>query len=260
MPLAKMSLSKRMWIYLAVAIVLLIIFFIFYNYCGGKEWIQERTQQVKAQRALDEIKEDMVSEIAGPPPPPTESAQRLSTHEQIGNTSLYPYFDITIGGEPAGRVVMELFDENLPRTCRNFRTLCVKRAINSANADDEPDYKGTPFHRVIPGFMIQGGDTTNGDGTGGMSIFGRRFEDEGFEYRHNQEGLLSMANAGPNTNGSQFFITTKPAPHLDGKHVVFGIVLKGYDVIKRIERLETDGGDRPLQPVIIADCGLMEAE
>ena len=116
-------------------------------------------------------------------------------------------------------------------------------------------YKGTPIHRVIKGFMIQGGDITNGDGTGGHSIYGAQFPDEGFQLNHTQSGLLSMANAGPNTNNSQFFITTAPAPHLDGKHVVFGRVIKGYEYIQQIENIPTHG-DAPTMPCTIVNCGI----
>ena len=119
-----------------------------------------------------------------------------------------------------------------------------------------PAYKGSTFHRIIEDFMIQGGDFTNHNGTGGRSIYGDKFEDESFELKHNQPGILSMANAGPNTNGSQFFICTQPAPHLDGKHVAFGIVKKGYDVIEMLNGLETDGNDKPLKECKIVECGL----
>ncbi len=172
----------------------------------------------------------------------------------VENTSLYPFFDIQIGDENAGRVIMQLFDEDAPKTCRNFRHLCGKNILNNSS---RPSYVGVPFHRVIKDFMIQGGDITYGNGTGGMSIYGEYFEDENLEIKHNQPGLLSMANAGPNTNNSQFFILTKEAPWLDGKHVVFGIVLHGMDVIKKIESLETNPQDEPAQKVTILRSGLM---
>ena len=159
------------------------------------------------------------------------------------------YFDITINGNDEGKVVMQLFDETVPKTAKNFRYLCKKGA-----------YNGCPFHRVIKGFMIQGGDFTNKNGTGGYSIYGEKFNDENFELKHNQPGLLSMANSGPNTNGSQFFITTEKAHWLDGKHVVFGLVLKGFDIVKKIEDLQTDGGDKPLQEVLIKECGLIKID
>jgi peptidylprolyl isomerase len=166
------------------------------------------------------------------------------------------FFDITIGGEPAGRIVMLLYADTTPKTCRNFLQLCTGEAGTKDGV--KLHYKGSSFHRVIKGFMIQGGDFTRGDGTGGRSIYGEKFADENFKVKHTQAGLLSMANAGPGTNGSQFFITSGPTPHLDGKHVVFGRVIEGFeDVFKKIENSPTGQQDRPSKEVIIADCGLL---
>ena len=172
----------------------------------------------------------------------------------INDTNLCPYFDISIDNIHEGRVVIMLFDETVPKTCKNFRFLCSHGMFDKTR----PSYQDSCFHRVIKNFMIQGGDFTNGDGTGGISIYGGKFEDENFELKHNQPGLLSMANSGPNTNGSQFFITTQETPWLDNKHVVFGIVLKGFDIIKKIENLETDENDRPMYEVKITACGLIK--
>ena len=141
-------------------------------------------------------------------------------------------------------IELQLYDKEVPLTCKNFRHIAKKGIKNRT-------YNDSIFHRVIKGFMIQGGDIINQNGTGSISIYGNNFEDENFNIKHTKKGLLSMANSGPDTNGSQFFITTVPTPHLDNKHVVFGEVVKGFDVIEKIENLSTDASDKPYQDVII---------
>ena len=183
-------------------------------------------------------------------------------HYPVNPANPKTFFDITIGGKPAGRVTMELFACTVPKTAENFRALCTgeKGVGRSGKA---LHYKGSSFHRVIPQFMCQGGDFTRHNGTGGESIYGDRFADESFRGRagvHFGPGTLSMANAGPHTNGSQFFICTSNTDWLNGKHVVFGQVIDGYDVIKKCEAVGSRGGATSAK-VLVADCGeLKEAK
>jgi len=156
------------------------------------------------------------------------------------------FFDIRIGSQYAGRILMELRADVVPLTAENFRCLCTH--------EKGYGYRGSTFHRIIPQFMCQGGDFTNHNGTGGKSIYGRKFDDENFKLKHTNPGMLSMANSGPNTNGSQFFLTTERTEWLDDKHVVFGQVKEGFEVVKKVEAIGSKDG-KPRQKVVISDCG-----
>mmetsp|Transcript_27978 Transcript_27978/g.55080 ORF Transcript_27978/g.55080 Transcript_27978/m.55080 type:complete len:273 (+) Transcript_27978:2-820(+) len=167
------------------------------------------------------------------------------------------FFDILIGGNPKGRIVFELFADKTPKTAENFRCLCTGEKGVGKTTSKPLKYAGSTFHRVIRGFMLQGGDFSRHNGTGGESVYGGKFADENFKVRHSKPGLLSMANSGPNTNGSQFFITTVSTPHLDGKHVVFGQVIEGMNIVKRIEMTPVDGST-PDPPVHIGSSGQIQ--
>ncbi|KYQ92604.1 cyclophilin-type peptidylprolyl cis-trans isomerase [Tieghemostelium lacteum] len=163
------------------------------------------------------------------------------------------FFDVDINGERAGRITFELFTDDVPKTADNFLKLCTGE--KGVGKSGKPlHFKGSKFHRIIPNFMIQGGDFTRGDGTGGESIYGEKFADENFIHKHTGEGILSMANAGKNTNGSQFFICTVKTTWLDGKHVVFGKVIDGMDIVKKMENCGSQSGATKV-PVTIADSG-----
>ncbi|PVU91047.1 hypothetical protein BB559_004334 [Furculomyces boomerangus] len=164
------------------------------------------------------------------------------------------FLDITIGGQPVGRIKMELFADTVPKTAENFRQLCT----GEYRIDGKPQgYKGCSFHRIIKGFMVQGGDFIKGDGTGSLSIYGKSFLDENFNIKHSGPGLLSMANSGKDTNGCQFFITCEKAEFLDGKHVVFGKLIDGLLTLRKIENVPTGPNNRPRLPVVVSECGEM---
>jgi len=224
---------------------------------AGQKSSQKSNQQKKNSKPVQtsakrSLKTNKAKALKGLAPTPVVTTQKAKNATAAKKPNVF--FKIARGGKELGVVEFELYDDIVPRTTENFRQLC----LGSKKVGNTPlHYKGSSFHRVIKQFMIQGGDFTNHNGTGGISIYGSRFPDEpnGLRLRHNRPGLLSMANAGPNTNGSQFFVTTVATPWLDGKHVVFGGVVSGFDVVKQIEMSPANSSDKPLQPIVIVDCG-----
>ncbi|KAG5478788.1 hypothetical protein CUR178_05366 [Leishmania enriettii] len=191
---------------------------------------------------------------------PPKVGKRLGINAEK-DTNPKVFFEISVDNKSAGRIVMELYADTVPKTAENFRALCTGEK-GKGRCGKPLHYKNSVFHRVIPNFMIQGGDFTRGNGTGGESIYGVTFRDESFSGkagRHTGLGCLSMANAGPNTNGSQFFICTAATPWLDGKHVVFGRVIDGLDVVKKVERLGSSSG-KTRSRIVVSDCGELAAE
>ncbi|KAF5830762.1 cyclophilin-type peptidyl-prolyl cis-trans isomerase [Dunaliella salina] len=166
------------------------------------------------------------------------------------------FMEVQVGGQVLGKIAIGLFGNAVPLTTSNFKALCTGEK-GTGTLGKPLHFKGSPFHRIIPGFMMQGGDITDGNGTGGESIYGPSYDDENFSVKHEEAGFVACANAGPNTNSSQFYIPFGPAPHLNGRHVVFGRVLAGMDVVRRVEAVGSASG-APSEPVVIADCGVLD--
>jgi len=174
-------------------------------------------------------------------------------------TTVKTYMDVAIDGEAAGRIEFGLYGKQTPRTAENFRCLCTGEKGLGRDSGKALHFRNTVFHRVIKGFMMQGGDFSAMNGTGGESIYGGKFEDENLDVlQHNSAGIVSMANSGRNTNGRQVFVTSRKTEHLGGKHVVVGRVVEGMQLVHAIEKCETDGNDRPIEPIVVARSGELE--
>ena len=241
--------SKTLIIIGAVLVVIVLILYYFY-----KTFMTKKVVENEDVKKIDEsIKESDVDKTLEEPiiEGVLEKSQQSDAQVPVDNIETFEeamsdiFFDVNIDGKEK-TIIFRLYDEEVPKTCTNFRELARTGKYNKCK-----------FHRIIKDFMIQGGDFQNGDGTGGESIYGPTFKDENLTLKHEKPGLLSMANSGPDTNGSQFFITTVATPHLDGKHVVFGEVIKGMEVVKEMEALETDDNDSPKVECIIASAGLV---
>ncbi|XP_071964556.1 peptidyl-prolyl cis-trans isomerase E-like [Antedon mediterranea] len=210
-------------------------------------WLKKHAgETLKNQEEGAEKETDGESAAGGTKRPAEDSDQAAGSGQKRAKVNPQVYFDIKCGKKEAGRIIMQLRSDVVPMTAENFRCLCTH--------EKGYGYKGSIFHRIIPKFMCQGGDFTNHNGTGGKSIYGKKFNDENFVLKHTKPGLLSMANSGPGTNGSQFFLTTEKTEWLDGKHVVFGEVIEGMNVVRAMEKLGSQSG-KPSTKVTIADCG-----
>lgn len=243
---------------IATLITLVIIYFIYINIIElNKEksdeldntQIKKNKRKINAKKIKDVEKYELIQEKINDLVQQTKEKKEKKKEKEKEKKEDLVFMDIAENDNMMGRITILLYSDIVPKTCENFRMLC--------HGKKNLTYKNSLFHRIITDFMIQGGDFTRGDGRGGMSIFGEKFEDENFDIPHDQPYLLSMANSGPNTNGSQFFITTSELPHLDGKHVVFGRIIDGFDIIDYLNNIETIKDDRPKKNIKIVDCGII---
>jgi cyclophilin family peptidyl-prolyl cis-trans isomerase len=228
---------------LIVVTIIIIIIILFNNFIRKKHSNNKKKKKSTKHKSTNKEKLNNKQKKKSTKHKSTNKEKLNNKQKLIKQTDLL-FLDISINNKFIGKIVIKLFDDIVPKTTHNFRTLC-----------QDKKYVNTIFHRVIKDFMIQGGDYENFNGTGGTSIYGEKFPDENFDIKHNQPYLLSMANCGENTNGSQFFITTQPTPHLDGKHVVFGKVIEGQEIVNKLNLVKTNSSDKPIQDITITNCG-----
>ena len=230
-----------------IIILLLLLLFLFLYLIKPKPKIKPKLKL----KPIKESKKKIKSILKKKNSHKKKQYKKVIFHKDVKDTQKnnLVYMEISIDKNIIGKIIIKLYEDKVPNTCKNFKTLCMNK--------NNLTYKNCPFHRIIKDFMIQGGDFTNNNKTNNISIYGEKFKDEDFFYKHDKPYLLSMANAGPNTNGSQFFITTVRTPHLDNKHVVFGEVVKGFDIIDYLNNVKIDNNDRPIQNIFISNCGVL---
>eukprot|EP00928_Gymnodinium_smaydae_P020709 TRINITY_DN18012_c0_g1_i1.p1 TRINITY_DN18012_c0_g1~~TRINITY_DN18012_c0_g1_i1.p1 ORF type:complete len:348 (+),score=92.31 TRINITY_DN18012_c0_g1_i1:44-1045(+) len=199
--------------------------------------IRKKYEELKRQASEEEAANEL--------PPPVHRLEELPRC----------FLDISVGGAESSRMVFALYTDTVAKTAENFRQLCTGEHSGLTSRGKKFSYKGSVLHRIVPGLIVQGGDFENANGTGGESIYGRRFQDEAFRDKHTRRGLLGMANDGPNTNGSNFFVLLQPAEHLDRKHVIFGELVEGFDLLDKLEQQSLDDEGRPLSDCVVVDCG-----
>jgi len=231
-------------IILLIIFIILVLIFLYYHYQKGRplsifgyHLIPNHNSSISSSQNHNIQKQQQQ---------PQQQQQQQQPQQQQQQQPQNVYLDIMVDNNYMGKIVIQLYDDIVPKTAHNFRQLAINK-----------NYQHTIFHRIIKGFMIQGGDFTRGDGTGGVSIYGEKFPDENFHIKHTKPGLLSMANSGPDTNGSQFFITTVSTPHLDNKHVVFGEVVSGMNIVEHLENISTNPEDRPNVECKVSDSGIL---
>jgi peptidylprolyl isomerase len=242
-----------------VLLIGIIIFILYYNKSyiikniePNKNIKIEKKEEIEIEPKLEPIDDKLLTIFENTIPKLQTTFSNSLNDFDVTSSLPKVFLNINIGKKNIGQIIIKLFTNNVPKTCENFSALCSGARGYTKNGN-KLSYKNSIFHRIIPNFMIQGGDILNNNGTGAISIYGNSFDDENFMIQHNKPGIVSMANSGPNTNGSQFFIITQPQPHLDGVHVAFGQVIFGLELLDEIESYGTKSGD-PTSKIIISDC------